>query len=473
MKNFVTTHFKTAVVLIAAALICYSCAKDGEEEYTLLFSEPALYFDFGDSQTASYNASANVSELSISSKPEGWSAELNSASGRVKVTAPQSLESYEQDDKTITPEESGTVVLSGKANGHTVTAALYVALGDVVDFSGRFANSYLLEKASTGYRIPAARPDGSAVTGIESVGVVWMTERYLIRYADFKNGMITFSTNQTDNGELMEGNALLGAYDGDGNILWCWHLWATSAEPEQNAVQLNGHTFMGCNLGAFGNTTADTDEVLASYGLYYQWGRPSPFPRPRYYDCAASANQAMFNGKVSSVYMSVEQSDGSNSTMAAAVANPLVFITGLTAPWSGGEAWSDSSKSNCDPCPAGWRVPQSTVFAGLTIDAEELVGEMQSLKKTYGWTLTDGDRSAFFFAGGRRSYVDGAVINMNTQETPQPWEGFYWTSSADASRSTAACMFFDLDTENAAASRLLTSRSLQLSNGLQIRCVKE
>ena len=475
MRNFIPTSIKTALLLAAAVILSYSCSKD-DDEYTFVFASPALYFNFGGAQTINYTISSNVRNISVSSTPEGWRAELNTVTRTVTITAPASLDPYqsaEDEDKTITPVSSGTLTLHGDMGKKSVSALLFVSLGDVVDMSGSHANSFVISKPATGYQISAARPDGSAVNGIESAKVVWATDRNLIKYTDYKNGRITFTTK--DGSELQEGNALIGGFDADDNLLWCWHIWATAAEPEANAVQINGYTFMGCNLGAFGNSTADHEEILASYGLYYQWGRPTPFPRPRYYNCAGSSSQYIYDPDVAMVSMTVAECDDDNIRIAAAIASPLVFVTGIEEPWQGanGLTWRDEEKSVYDPCPAGWRVPQSYVFAGVTIDPAELTGDMETLREQYGWRLTDGAQSAFFFAGGRRSYVDGAVINMNTQDTPQPWEGFYWTSSADASRKTATGLFFDLDTESAAGSRIVTGRSLQLSNGLQVRCVRE
>lgn len=475
MKKIIVSTLKAAVILLTTAFISYSCSKDGDEDYTFAFSSPALYFNYGETQTLPFTKSGNVKGVSVSSTPAGWTAELDAAAGTVKITAPDSLDDTTDDSgKTVTPVEYGTLVLRGTVGEKTVSASLYISMSDVVDLSGVHANSFILTRTSTGYRISATRPDGSAVEGIASVNTVWTSERYLIRYVEYKNGKITFTT-YSDGNDFTEGNALIAAYDDDDNVLWCWHLWVTKNNPADNAVQLNGHTFMGCNLGALGNSAGSDSKILASYGLYYQWGRPTPFPRPRYYDCADGTSESLYSATVSSVSMSVEELDDANGTMQAAVSSPLIFVTGLKSPWSGAgdQPWNDSAKTNYDPCPAGWRVPASNAFDGLAIAAEELADELAALKMSYGWTLTDGTQSAFFFAGGRRSYMDGNVINMNTQETPLPWEGFYWTSSLDTSRQTAAGMYFDLDTVDAAQSSLQTARSLQLSNGLQVRCVKE
>ena len=479
MKNIKPISLKAVVLLLATAFAAYSCKKDdAAQAYTLTITPEVLYYRLGETQTVSYVKSSNISGLIIASVPEGWNAVLNPSNNTLTVTAPDTYEADAPTDDDETPTaEYGTVVLRGTVGDRTASAALWVTLREREDLTGQYANCFIIDKPLTGYFISAARPDGSAVEGISSADAVWMSgDSNLIRFVEYKDGKIAFRTTSDDNDEPVEGNALLAARDSKGNILWCWHLWVTKGAPEANAVTLNGHTFMGCNLGAFANATDNDEQILASYGLYYQWGRPTPFPRPRYYNCADSESEPLYSGNDSYTMPSMKSraADSDNSTMASAIANPLVFVTGLTAPWSNaGSTWNDSAKSLYDPCPKGWRVPSADAFAGLMIDGEELAADPESLREAYGWTLTDGEQSAFFFAGGRRSYLDGSVANMNTQENPQPWEGFYWTTSLDSSRQKAAGLFFDLNTVDATASRLTDARQLQLSNGLQIRCVKE
>ena len=475
MKHVISTYFKSVATILAAALLLFACNKDKDNDnYTFVFDTPAAYFNLGQTQTLGFTRSGNVARLTISAVPEGWNAVMNQSAGTVTLTAPDSLDEYENEDgETVTPAEYGTLTLRGYVGDKTATAFVFVSLRKVVDLSKQFANSFVLTEPLTGYIISAVRPDGSAVEGISTVETVWKTGTNLVGFISYSNGKISLRTTSDDDDELMEGNALLAAKDADGNILWCWHMWVTKTDPAAEAVHLNGNTFMACNLGAFGNSTEDDDAILASYGLYYQWGRPTPFPRPRYYNCAGAASESWYWDDISSPSMKVEECGTDNSTIAAATANPMVFVTGLERPWSGSPSWNDTTKSNYDPCPAGWRVPSSNVFEGLSIVQSELEGEMSALERAYGWRLTDGGDEAFFFAGGRRSYLDGSVINMNTAETPKPWQGFYWTTSLASSQQAAVGMFFDLNTENAAFSTLNAARELQLSNGLQIRCVRE
>ena len=480
VKLILSARLMLAAMIVATALTTSSC-KDSDDDYTIQFSTPALYFQtLGSTQSAGVYCNRDYSRLEVTSVPDGWKAELSADHKRLTVTAPKTLDAYTDGGKTVTPAANGSVIVHGTGVGESYSATLHVTISAVVDLSASQANSYVITQASAGYEISAVPPGQySAATGAESVETVWSTTVNLIKYLalDESGKRISFMTNSNKDGSLMEGNALIALCDKNGNRLWCWHLWVTANDPTQNTAQLNGHTFMSSNLGAFGNSAGDDDAILASYGLYYQWGRPTPFPRPRYYNCADAADQLMYNNAGKNITMKVDKADDYNTTMTAALDEPLTFVTGLTKPWYTGEStapWTDSKKSIYDPCPAGWRVPPASAFAGLSIVAGELGDELSTLRRNYGWTLTDGTQSAFFFAGGRRSYVDGAVINMNSDEVrPEPWTGFYWTSTASSAQTTAQCMYFNLDTSNASRSTLQTARQLQLSNGLQVRCVRE
>ena len=94
-------------------------------------------------------------------------------------------------------------------------------------------------------------------------------------------GYVTFYV-----GEFKKCNVGLAAYDSAGNILWSWHIWFTDKPAEH---QSGTHTLMDRFLGATyaptisGNsiTFANNNQLLATYGFYYQWGKKDPFFGPR------------------------------------------------------------------------------------------------------------------------------------------------------------------------------------------------
>lgn len=69
----------------------------------------------------------------------------------------------------------------------------------------------------------------------------------------------------------IEGNALVGIFGADGELLWSWHLWVTDSEI--GTSRHNRITWMDRNLGALSNEMED----IANRGLLYQWGRKEPF----------------------------------------------------------------------------------------------------------------------------------------------------------------------------------------------------
>lgn len=169
---------------------------------------------------------------------------------------------------------------------------------------------------------------------------------------------------------------MIGAYDAGGTLIWSWHVWAADYDPdaEGGAVDFNGYSMMTRNLGALAADNSSVENILASYGLYYQWGRKDPFIGPSSYNAA--------NGRIGQHVQRRRQprlpADGASSaetgTVAYAVQHPLTFITGVSGSendwlWSAhsDDLWSASKKSAYDPCPYGWRVAPSAVFDGLKL----------------------------------------------------------------------------------------------------------
>ncbi len=237
-----------------------------------------------------------------------------------------------------------------------------------------------------------------------------------------ENGKASFyiGADTEDSDKILKGNAVIGAYDANDELIWSWHVWATDYDPEgeNGSVELNGYTMMTRNLGALANGNATTSEILASYGLYYQWGRKDPFIGPSTYKISSGQGAAMYNDSGSRTYVTMVASSAETGTMDYAVKHPLAFVTGVAESnndwlWSKSDAgWSSDgdagAKSVNDPCPYGWRVAPSAAFAGLEIVGTPAAGD----EEKFGWTLTDGKAESFFMGGGRRRYDDGKIQNI-------------------------------------------------------------
>ena len=337
----------------------------------------------------------------------------------------------------------------------------------------------------------------SKVVRPASVDVVWQSKSGLIQYTELRDGKVSFyvGADSDDEEKIKEGNAVIGAYDAGGTMIWSWHIWAVNYNPETSKVLFNGYNMMDRNLGALANDNSTTDKILASYGLYYQWGRKDPFIGPASYNAANGASASMYNGGGSRVYLKTEVSSAEAGTMDYAVRNPLTFIVGVAGSeydwlWSAHSdaLWSASQKTVNDPCPYGWRVAPAAAFDQLFIDD---IPSAEYADK-FGWTLMPSTvtGASLFIGAGRRIYrhtqendTKGGGSIQNFYPTPipdtqvrssalynQPWVGYYWTAAASGTQSSAFYFWFD---KSAPENSGVTHNTPQYrANGMQVRCVK-
>lgn len=88
-------------------------------------------------------------------------------------------------------------------------------------------------------------------------------------------------SNGKDDKTYKGGNALIGAYDKSGQVIWSWHIWVCPDMVDANGIKneyvedwtpTTGYYVLDRNLGALSN-----EPGVASLGLLYQWGRKDPF----------------------------------------------------------------------------------------------------------------------------------------------------------------------------------------------------
>jgi len=194
-----------------------------------------------------------------------------------------------------------------------------------------------------------------------------VTANSVIASVSYAEDYITFSTPAT----LKPGNALIAAKDAEGKILWSWHIWIpkTAIESSETGFGLAQAGMMDRNLGALVATSASDEADITSAGLMYQWGRKDPFMGPK----AWGTNEAAtLNGVATTI--GTEQ-----VTVEESIANPTTFV-GVKSDWSktvNNEYWADAdakTKSEFDPCPAGYRVPRRDTglrfWSGSTLTTE-------------------------------------------------------------------------------------------------------
>lgn len=508
--NIYMKTLKTIFIAICSVIVLGSCSDT--ENPGLSFSQQGLYFQWGgEPQTISYTT-IDVTKVELNSATEGWSATVDQSAQTITVTPPSDPGT---DDKRDTMRDADLKFMitapSGTTSYYTLNAYI---VGDsiiAITAAGQYANSYVLTSPKSAYLFDVTKNGaGQPLSGVAGAKVLWQSSYGLIEhfYYNEDDGVVTFyvdaktevddeDTYIKENGEyvMVDGNVLIAAVDASDNILWSWHLWFSKEvnNPlKEYSTYANGVTFMNRNLGAYGNSNGATDNtnlILDSYGLYYQWGRKDPFVRPYYHDCAGGDDEYLYNGQNSAAYLEFAERSSETGTVAYTIAHPTTFITNaacvddengdgigdwLSTPDS--SLWSGTTKSLYDPCPYGWRVPAGSDFDVLSLPAEEDGMDINAARGRFGWMLTDGTNSYFYLGGGFRSYYDGIIHNMNYKtdvypSQPEPWEGYYWTAGVTADGKQSTCMYFDLTTTRTINKFNLNYPSKR-ANAMQIRCVK-
>lgn len=430
---------------------------------TITIHSQALYILTPETTSTVRFTTSKAVSVSVTAMPVGWTVEANISTGIISVTSPKA------DDPNC--ENSGDVVIHAYSeSGYTTSATLYISREEAVDLSEQRSNCYIITRADETFKIPVTRKgEGDEVITPASVGLVWQTPGSLLSFVDsFEEGFLSFHTIPDGDGNLQPGNALVAAYDEAGEVLWTWHLWMTDSAPEAIG------RYMDRNLGANHTLHATHEEILQSYGTYYQWGRMTPFVPPATYNCGDSRDAYMYSISSAALHYITYEQTSSDVDPEWAVSHPLIYLLGSEEShydWLYGstdDLWSADKKSLYDPCPKGWRVAES--LAGFS-RVDNLSEDPALLAEQYGWTLDNGTEELFFPACGRRSWLRGLITNVNTMEVPKPWIGYYWTATPQGEEAEA--MYFSLDTEDARLSELETQVALPRANGMQVRCVKE
>lgn len=176
---------------------------------------------------------------------------------------------------------------------------------------------------------------------------------------------------------LKGGNALIGAFDANGVLLWSWHLWIcpdmdnngngiVDAAEIASHLELwsTGYTFMDRNLGALSPKPG-----LASLGLLYQWGRKDPFiGAGAIAENASRMTTSNLNGFPwgSRASMSVEDAKKAPTTLSgsALTGTDYALLWGTDKGFDSNGERDAGNKTIYDPCPVGYRVPPvgSVVF---------------------------------------------------------------------------------------------------------------
>lgn len=352
------------------------------------------------------------------------------------------------------PQILNIVKLSGEDN--TSTANSYI----VNPVEGEDDTFYSIYAKYKGNSTSALDEIGSQIKGVkvlwESLGTNDPTNPGdIITKTIWHKDYIYFDLNVSGK----KGNALIGAYDSEGNIVWSWHIWVTdtpAAHEYINYSSVHFGTYMDRNLGAL---TATPGEAGIA-GLLYQWGRKDPFLASG--DIASATPNTVASSVLSEdMQWMVIPSSQVVGTVAFATKNPTTFITGVSPNYSWLHTpdislWGND-KTIYDPCPAGWKVAQSEL--GVNLGVVYFVGEPVF---TYGCGKISYDRSnenyAYYPASGHLHFQSGDLEYVSRV-------GFIWCSTV-ASNGSSYGFMFDENTE------VDFDYKFYSSQGASVRCQK-
>ncbi len=231
--------------------------------------------------------------------------------------------------------------------------------------------------------------------------LLWESSLGLISDVELKYGYVRFKLPDSSK----RGNAVIAVYDENDKVLWSWHIWITD-HPEEQSITVGEHTitFLDRNLGATAATCTGANDALATYGLYYQWGRKDPSMGPATYNHGPiNLNTAPYYDFTSDEKTAAEVKQIAEPTLKDGIENPMFLILPTSQPlnyvfnwlydrydflWGYDLATGMTTKTIYDPCPYGYRVPSSELSA--------LFSAGSGSAGTYGYTRTVDGESFFF-----------------------------------------------------------------------------
>lgn len=239
--------------------------------------------------------------------------------------------------------------------------------------------------------------------------------------------MFTLKGNPSDPEDYSlqyKGNVLIGAFSGE-TLLWSWHIWITDRPDTQGYG--NGYSSLDRNLGAVDDDPENAadfaeDDVLGKVlatGFYYQWGRKDPLSR---YDVDPDMNLSS----------AAEYQRQGLASMTEAHRNPRVMFYDMASNdwtsdaddhlWGYANQRDNVVKTLYDPCPPGYRVPDTKVWT------ESAQYELEQ-HETYGYVFDiDGNQKIFY---PRTDYLgyDGKGISLMTDEKQDGMPYIYLNSA--------------------------------------------
>lgn len=245
--------------------------------------------------------------------------------------------------------------------------------------------------------------------------LLWESELGLISDVELKYGYVRFKLPNPS----ARGNAVIAVYDEEDRVLWSWHVWITN-RPSEQSFSIGEHTItmLDRNIGATAATCTSANDALATYGLYYQWGRKDPSMGPPTYNYSPiNLNTAPYYDFSSDEKTAAEVVQFAQPSLQNGVENPMYLMLPTAQPlsyifnwtyqrydflWGYDLATGMTTKTIYDPCPFGYRVPSSELGALFSMGSGST--------GTYGYTRNVNGTSFFFPYAGFK----GVDVGLNS-----------------------------------------------------------
>lgn len=289
--------------------------------------------------------------------------------------------------------------------GVTSSTSLVLVTGeDPFASAGEPANTYVISEPG-GHSFETKRVSGTPIEGIAKVDWIWATkiaesdtQQRLISDIVYDDGKVTFNAS----GE--RGDVVLAAFDQSGTVIWTWLIWCTD-EP-QTMEFASGSVFQDRLLGATGATKQDGRKAWNT--IVYQWGRCVPIfggYEDEFDSKGETFNEArkwtVMNPAYGFEWKALQET---TTTMAGSFAAPTTFFSGFTTDLKGDTIyhwldhddmtlWSEGAKTDYDPCPAGYRLPQAEDWGDLLdrlVPEDDLSGATYTYNGHTAWIPVSG-----------------------------------------------------------------------------------
>lgn len=325
------------------------------------------------------------------------------------------------------------------------------------------ANCYIVSESGK-YCFRLIKGNGMMkITNATKAEVLWESRNYgtfnagdFIKQVNLQDDFITFETP----GNFKEGNALIAVKDSNDTILWSWHIWLTD-NPKELSYYGNAGVMMDRNIGAM--DVYDLDGL----GMMYQWGRKDPFLPSRKF---MKGNSEVISSTGSFKYI---ESDETTGTIQYTIENPTTFIEAPFVDWLYGSdlGINDSRWSNFktiyDPCPPGWRVPDSTIWMTALNKKPSLQDPNCTIDITFvsrpydrGINIKFGDEISWYPAQGHKR-------SANTV-SDSGYFGNYWSCNSTKYNDLAFALLYSSSSE-----KCDLKCSTAKVQGFPVRCMKE